>query len=120
MTGRKIFIVENDPVIATLIRWRIGKLGYPVCGTARTGEEAVEYCRQNPPDLLLMDIGLDGSIDGIETAMIIKEKYGLPIVFLTAHTDEEYLERARQAGADAFIRKPFDDDDLRIALKLLL
>jgi len=118
---KSIVIVEDDPIIAELVRWRIDNLGgYHVSGIFANGKEAVETCRRDPPDVVLMDIGLAGDIDGVEAAKLIKEESEVPVIFLTAHTDGPILKRAKEIGPDGFIRKPFDDDDLRIALKLAL
>jgi len=115
-----VFIVEDDPIIAELIQWRISELGYTVCHTAETGEEAIEYCRKIPPDVVLMDIGLKGKIDGIDAGAKIKQQMKIPLIFLTAHTEGKYLERAKKVQPDGYIQKPFSDDDIRVALSLVL
>lgn len=95
-------------------------MGYTVCGTAQTGEDAIEFCKKFHPDLVIMDIGLKGKINGIEAAMKIKKEMKIPLIFLTAHTEGKYLEQVKKAGPDGYIRKPFDDEDLRVAIQLVL
>jgi len=70
------------------------------------------------PDIVLMDIALKGEIDGIDTAAQIKKKYNIPVIFVSSNTDEATISRAREIRPDGFIKKPFDDDDLRIAIEL--
>ena len=120
MVSGDIMVVEDDPIIAELIGWRVRELGYSVCKTVGTGEEAVDYCRQSPPDLVLMDITLKGKIDGIEAGMRIKQQLKIPLIFLTAHVEEKFLEQAKKVQPDGFIHKPFTDDDIRIALNFVL
>ncbi|HUT39549.1 MAG TPA: response regulator [Methanoregula sp.] len=94
------------------------KLGYDICGSAATGEEAMQYVADMRPDLVLMDINLEGEIDGIETAARIKKDYNIPIIFVSAYFDEATIARAKAINPEGFLRKPFDDDDLRIAIEL--
>ena len=115
-----IFVVEDDPIVAEVISWRVKEMGYMVCGTAQTGEDAVEFCKKCHPDLVIMDIGLKGKVNGIDAAVKIKKDMKIPLIFLTAHTEDKYLEQVKKVGPDGFIHKPFDDDDLRVALTLVL
>ena len=118
--GKKILIVEDDEIVCTVIEMRLAKLGYAVCGKAATGQDAITLTNETQPDAILMDIGLDGYMDGIDAAKIIKEKFTIPIIFLTAYSDNKILERIYPLKPAFFIFKPFTDDDLRIALKLSL
>ena len=118
--GKKILIVEDDEIVCNVIEWRLTKLGYSVSGKAATGQDAITLTNETRPDAILMDIGLHGTMDGIETAKIIKEKFNIPIIFLTAYSDNTILERISPLKPANFIFKPFTDDDLRIALKLSL
>ncbi len=120
LINANVLIVEDDPIISDLIAWRVRELGYRVCSTVQTGEDAIEYCRKCPPDVILMDIGLKGKIDGIEAGTRIKQQMKIPLIFLTAHDEEKILEQARKAKPDGFITKPFTDNDLRIALNFVL
>jgi DNA-binding response OmpR family regulator len=114
----KILIVEDDEIISQVIEWRLNKLGYKVSGKAATGQDAITLTEEISPDAILMDIALKGDMDGIETAKIIKEKFTIPIIFLTASSDEKTLNRVIPFQPAQYILKPFNDDDLRIALRL--
>jgi CheY-like chemotaxis protein len=115
---KKILIVENDEIVSKVLEWRLTGLGYAVSGKASTGQDAITLTNETRPDAILMDIGLDGSMDGIEAAKIIQEKFNIPIIFLTAHADTTILERIFPLKPANFITKPFTDDDLRVALRL--
>ena len=116
----KILIVEDDEIISQVIEWRLNKLGYKVSGKAATGQDAITLTEETSPDAILMDITLKGDMDGIETAKIIKEKFTIPIIFLTASSDDKTLRRVIPFQPAQYLLKPFNDDDLRIALWLSL
>lgn len=113
-----ILIVEDDPIIATLIEFRLKKLGYTIFGKAKNEEEALDSINTHFPDLILMDVMLEGETDGILLAKKIHEKKEIPVVYLTGHTEDEILERVRDTGPSGFIIKPFSDDDLRVSIEL--
>jgi CheY-like chemotaxis protein len=118
MANPKVLIVEDDDVILNIEKWRLSKLGFDVCGSAGTGAGALDCVAKMQPDIVLMDIGLNGEMNGIEAAGQIKRDFNIPVIFVTAHTGGEILSRARTVCPDGFIKKPFDDDDLRIALEM--
>ena len=118
MAKPKVLIVEDDNVILSIERWRLSNLGYEICGSAGTGAEAIECVAKMQPDIVLMDITLNGAMDGIETAGQIKKKFNIPVIFVSSHTDGEIITRAKAVNPDGFIKKPFDDDSLRIAIEL--
>ena len=120
MSGEKILLVEDDDVIARVADWRLKNLGYTVCGRAATGAEAMQLVVNAKPDLVLMDINIRGDIDGIETAQMIKKGFNIPVVYVTSHSDGPTLERAKATRPDGFIVKPFEDNDLRVAIELAL
>jgi two-component system, response regulator PdtaR len=120
MSGEKILLVEDDDVIARVADWRLKNLGYVVCGRASTGAQAMELVVNEKPDLVLMDINIKGNIDGIETAKMIKNGFNIPVVYVTSHSDGPTLERAKATRPDGFIVKPFEDNDLRVAIELAL
>ncbi len=120
MSGEKILLVEDDDVIAKVEDWRLKNLGYSVCGRATNGAEAMELVVKTKPDLVLMDINIKGDVDGIETAKMIKSGFKIPVVYVTSHSDGHTLERAKETRPDGFIVKPFDDNDLRVAIELAL
>ena len=118
MTNPKVLIVEDDKIIVFIEQWRLSKLGYDICGSAATGAGAMNCVANMRPDIVLMDINLEGEIDGIETAKRIKKDYNIPIIFVSAYIDEATIARAKAINPEGFLRKPFDDDDLRIAIEL--
>jgi len=120
MSKGSILVVEDDDIIAKVLDWRLKNLGYAVSGRASTGAEAMELLVSHRPDLVLMDINIRGEIDGIETASMIRKGFSVPVVYVTSHSDGPTLERAKATKPDGFIIKPFDDDDLRVAIDLAL
>ena len=113
MTPRKrILVVEDDIIIQIFIRRIVQKLGLEICGTARTSEEAVRIAKDTRPDLVLMDIGIAGDTDGIETAKEIRRIYDVPVVFLTGNSDALTMERARAVDPLDYIVKPVDETEL--------
>ena len=119
-SNNKILIVEDDVIISHIIELQLKKLGYIVSGIAANGQDAITLMNNTNPDAILMDIFLDGKMDGIEAAKIIKEKFNIPIIFLTAYSDDNVLERIRTIQSAQYVLKPFTNEDLRIALKLSL
>ena len=115
----KIMLVEDDPVILKLLQLRLLAMGYPVCAMAESGEDAVKLAGDTHPDLVFMDIGLPGKMDGIDAAREIKAQSGSRIVFLTGHCDPELVDRAKNILPEGYILKPFTDTDLRVTLTLL-
>ena len=120
MSKVKILIVEDDDILARIIAWRLTNQGYEVCGRATSGAETMAHLAKENPDLVLMDINIDGDTDGIETTKMIRNVSKTPVVFLTSHSDGPVLERVRAMRPDGFVLKPFGDDDLHIAIELAL
>lgn len=114
----KVLIVEDDEIIQKLIEYRLHALGYTVCGKADTGEGAIFSAMHAKPDVILMDINLKGTVDGIDAAKIIRKSLSLSIIFLTAFTDDSVIQRVKEVHPQGFIEKPFNDTDLRVALTL--
>jgi len=106
-------------VVLQLLEWRLAaSLGYTVCGKAMTAEDAFSEVKTRQPEVILMDIHLDGRMDGIDAAHAIKKMYNLPVIFLTGHFADDEIERAKAVRPDGYILKPFTDTDLRVALEL--
>ena len=120
MSGERILLVEDDDIIARVEDWRLKNLGYSVCGRATNGAEAMEIVADKKPDIVLMDINIKGEIDGIETTKRIKKIFNVPVIYVTSHSDGVTLQRAKETKPDGFIIKPFDDNDLRVAIELAL
>lgn len=116
----RILIVEDDEIIANLISLMLEKKGYIVAGRTGSGEEAIRKSAELEPDLILMDIGLKGQMDGITAARYIFQLFHFPIVFLTAQFDDNLLERAKNAQPYGYLIKPFNDRDLISNVELAL
>lgn len=117
----KILVVEDEAIIGMDIRNTLLRLGYEVPSVVISGEEAITKVDQYQPQLILMDIQLKkGGIDGIEASKIIQEKWQIPIVFLTAHSDSKTLERSKSTNLFGYIIKPFDEKDLYTTIEIAL
>ncbi len=113
-----ILIVEDEKIIAKGIEKRLKGLGYAVAGMASTGDEAIERASTLRPDMILMDINLGGGIDGIEAAGRIRLQSDIPVVFLTAFSDDATIQRAKLTEPFGFILKPYEDKDLQTAVEI--
>ncbi len=120
MSKPLIFVVEDEAIVVADIESRLKGLGYQVAGTAGSGLAALDGIAREHPDLVLMDITLSGKMDGIETAAIIRKRFDLPIVYLTAHTDVQTLERAKITECFGYIMKPFEERELRSHIEIAL
>jgi len=120
MHKAKILIVEDDAVIATRLEERLGLLGYEACGMAHSGEEAVDIAGRLRPEVILMDIVMPGRLDGIDAAEAIKSDLDIPVVFLTAYADDEYIRRAKMAEPYGYIVKPFHETEVKAAIEIAL
>lgn len=106
---KKVMIVEDDFIIRMFIEKVVKSLGADIVGKASESLEAIELCKQCLPDLILMDIGIRGKIDGIETTRQIKQNCKTEVIYLTGNSDEKTLERAKETGPYGFIFKPIDE-----------
>ncbi len=116
----KILVVDDEAAITTHLEEKLNSMGYEVTGRASSGPEAVELARRLPPDLVLMDIVMEGEYDGIEAARILREELEIPVVFLTAYGDEHLISRAKSVRPLGYILKPFQDMALRAAIEVAL
>ena len=114
----KILIAEDENIIAKDISNTLEKLGYQVLGSVRTGDEVIEKCKELNPDLVLMDIILEGKMTGIEAAEIIMNSFTMPVIYLTALADNETLQRAKITEPFGYILKPFDERTLHSSIEL--
>jgi two-component system cell cycle sensor histidine kinase/response regulator CckA len=114
----KVLVVEDEGLIAHDISNRLVGLGHAVVGTAATAEEALEKAAE--ADLVLMDIRIDGGVDGIEAAERIRDRYRIPVIFLTAHADRRTLDRAKVTGAFGYLVKPIAHASLNTAIEISL
>lgn len=115
---KQILVVEDEAIVGMDIQRRLKNLGYIVPVVVSSGEEAIIKVRENNPDLVLMDINLYGKIDGIEAASKIHSFSDIPVIYLTAYTDDKTFERAKITEPYAYIIKPFKDRELQINLEI--
>jgi light-regulated signal transduction histidine kinase (bacteriophytochrome) len=120
LRGARVLVVEDDGVLALDLAETLDDLGYTVAGTATRGEEAIDLARRLHPHLILMDVGLAGDIDGIAAAEAIRDEHDVPVVFLTAHADDDTLNRATRSEPSAYLVKPFKPPDLRCVIEIAL
>lgn len=109
MAVEKILIAEDDMIIQMFLNRVLSSAGFTIVGEARRSDQVLELAREHKPDLILMDIGLDGPKDGVETAEEINKEIRIPFLFLTGNSDESTIERAKKAGPIGFVFKPIDE-----------
>ncbi|MGC9516076.1 MAG: methanogen output domain 1-containing protein [Methanomicrobiales archaeon] len=120
ISNAKILVVEDESIVAMGIKHKLENLGYQVVDTVLSGEDAVKRAKETQPDLILMDIVLKGEMDGIDASNEIKKRYDIPVIYLTAYSDEEMLERARVTEPYGYILKPFKKSELNANIKMAL
>ncbi len=120
MKKKQILIVEDERIVVEDIKMSLQRLGYSVSGTAASGEDAVKKAEKMRPDLVLMDIVLEGKMDGTEAAAAIRSRFDIPIVYITAYADKKILERAKVTEPFGYILKPFEDKELGPILEIAL
>jgi len=116
MVLKNILVVEDDMIIQMFISKVLSDNGFNIVGEARNSDEAIKLAYELHPDLILMDIGIIGSTDGIETARLITEKENIPIIFITGNSDQATLKRAQVVNPLDILFKPIDEDRLRNTL----
>ena len=116
----KILVVEDEMIIGAKISLQLTSLGYEVTGILPRGEEAIIHVEENRPDIVLLDINLKGKLNGIETALQIQKLADIPIIYLTANSDEATFNRAKASRPYAFISKPYKQLDLQRAIELTI
>jgi len=112
MSKASILIVEDEGIVAIDILYTLKTLGYIIAGHSERAEDAIKKAGELNPDIVLMDIGLKGNIDGIEAAAQIRARYNLPVIFLTAFSNQSTIERAGKAEPYGYLIKPFDEEEL--------
>lgn len=118
--GVQIMIVEDESIVAMDLAAGLEKDGYQVTGIADNYEDAIRLFREQPPDILLMDIHIQGNKDGVETATDLLKIRPVPLIYLTAFTDQATVERVKHTHPSAFLTKPYNIDNVRIAIDLAL
>lgn len=117
---QKVLIVEDESIVALDLSRRLTRLGYPVAGMAPSGKRALDLVAKTQPDIILMDIHIKGDQDGIEVANQINQLYHIPIIFLTAYSEDTTLARARETKPYGYILKPFSERELHVAIQIAL
>ena len=120
MTDIRVFIVEDEKIVANDIADTLRSLGYRIAGTAMSGETAVEKIPGAQPDVVLMDIRLAGKMDGVEAAGELQKTSDIPVIYLTAYADKDLLERAKLTEPYGYLVKPYDEHDLQTAIEIAL
>ncbi len=116
----KILVVEDEMIIGAKVSMFLTELGYEVTGIIPRAEEALMHLDESKPDIALLDIQLKGEMDGIALAMLLQTNYQIPVIFLTANSDDATFSRAKEAKPYAFLTKPFKKLDLQRALELTI
>jgi DNA-binding LytR/AlgR family response regulator len=116
----KIMIVEDESIVALDLSMRLQKEGYQVVGIAASSDDAIELFTEEKPDLVLMDINIKGAKDGIETAAALKNLQDVPLIFLTAFSQSEYINRAKAVNPSAYLVKPFNNDSLHTSIQIAI
>ena len=120
MYKNKILIVEDETIIAVDLKKVLQDRNYDVTGIVTSGEDAIQFVRNNVPDLILMDIQLKGKLDGIETAALLKDLFDIPVIYLTAYSDEKTLTRAKITEPFGYVVKPFEEKELYGSIEMAL
>jgi PAS domain S-box-containing protein len=120
MTKARILIVEDEAIIAMELESQLQSLGYEVTSIVDTGQKAIEKAEKDKPDLMLMDIRIKGEMDGIDTAEVIRNRFGIPVIFSTAYLDKERIERAKITMPFGYVLKPIQERDLKVTIEMAL
>ena len=120
MSGEKIMVVEDESILVMLLKRKLHSYGYNEINWVDTGEDAVRNAELFKPDLILMDIVLKGSMDGIEAARIINENFDIPIIYLTADSSDDVLKRALETEPYGYILKPFREVEINTNIKIAI
>ena len=116
----KVLIVEDEPVVALDLQQEVEEFGCEIVGVAESADEALMAVEENLPDLALMDVRIVGSLDGVQTARLLREAYGVPVIFLTSYSDDTTTARAAREMPYGYLTKPFQTRELRATLEVAL
>jgi CheY-like chemotaxis protein len=115
---KRILIVEDEFIIAMLIERQVMRLGFDVIEKVTTGQRAIDVVKEQPCDLVLMDIKIIGDMDGIETMQIIREFSDVPVIYITGNSDPLTRQKAFETNPSGYIIKPIEMDTLRNSINL--
>jgi two-component system, response regulator PdtaR len=113
----KILLVEDEAIIARYLRLELELEGFEICGFVANGKDAIRISLEEKPDLILMDINLQGDLDGIETMEIIRENQQIPVIFMTGYSRNEYTERANKLNPISYFIKPVEAEFISPIIK---
>ncbi len=116
----RVMVVDDEAVISMQLEERLEAMGYDVVGTASSGEEAVDMAIDLRPDIILMDIVMPGKLDGIQASEMIKAELDIPVIFLTAYTDEKFIDKAKDVEPFGYIVKPFQEKEIRACIEIAI
>lgn len=120
MKQARVMLVEDERIVALNLKRKLMAMGYEISASAVSGEQALALVRQNIPDIILMDINIEGEMDGIDTAASILSEFNIPVIYLTAYSGEETLDRARTTRPFGYVLKPFSDRELHATIQMAL
>ena len=120
MAKLKVLIVEDESIVAKDIQNSLKKMGYIVTAVVSSGEKGIDEIEQSRPDLILMDIMLKGDMTGIEAANVIRERFDIPFIFLTAYADDNTLNKAKISEPYGYILKPFKEKELQTTIEMAI
>lgn len=120
MTLARVLVVEDERVVALHLRQQLSRLGYDVPFMATKGPQALEAIELHRPDVVLMDIHIEGDMDGIDTASRIPSHLRIPVIYLTAYSEESTLERARSTKPYGYLLKPFSERELHATIQMAM
>jgi AmiR/NasT family two-component response regulator len=116
----RILVVEDEALVAEDLKDMVLEFGYEVPGIARTGEKAIALAGEHQPDLVLMDINLASEMDGITAGGEIRSRWGIPIIYVTAFANQEFIDRAKKTTPSGYILKPFNERQIQTAIEIAL
>lgn len=120
MIKKSVLIVEDEQIIASDLKMTLEYLGYDVTDIADSGEYAISVSGKERPDIVLMDIVIRGEMDGIDAAKEIRSRFNIPVIYVTAYADRDFMERAKITEPFAYLIKPVDEKELRNTIELAL
>ncbi|MEL6557555.1 MAG: response regulator [Bacteroidota bacterium] len=116
----EILIVEDEPIIADDLAMTLEKMNYNVVDIFDNAEDTLNFLKKSKPDLLLLDINIEGDRDGIELGTVVGKEYKLPFIFLTSYYDKSTVDRASKANPLGYLVKPFNERDLQVNIELAI
>ncbi len=120
MATKKVIIIEDDKMLSTVFRMFLAQMGHELIGFYASAKDALEMIDNNKPDIVLMDIILKDDLNGIVAANLIKEKYNIPVVFISSNTEAEVVDDAVNSNAYGYLVKPIDKFSMQIAIEMAL